>query len=154
MSKQTSPPPIFFIDRALGQRLVAKALRKAGAQVEVHQDHFAPDSPDTEWLPEVSQRGWIVLTKDARIGVNLVEQIAVAQSGARVFILSLKEGATGTEMAAVLVQAMTSMTRLITSQPEPFLAKVYAFGKVRMWKDHRKLAKVLREMLDESDNEA
>jgi hypothetical protein len=67
VSKPSPSPPIFFIDRDLGQRLVAQALREAGAQVEIHQAHFAPDSPDIEWLPEVSQRGWVVLTKDACI---------------------------------------------------------------------------------------
>ncbi|MBW4455646.1 MAG: hypothetical protein KME55_24705 [Nostoc indistinguendum CM1-VF10] len=49
--------PIFFIDRALGKKYVADALRSVGANVEVHADHFSPDALDIEWLPEVSCRG-------------------------------------------------------------------------------------------------
>ena len=37
---------VFFIDRALGSRRVAQALRDVGATVEVHDDHFAKDAAD------------------------------------------------------------------------------------------------------------
>ncbi|MEO1685276.1 MAG: hypothetical protein AAFS06_18710 [Cyanobacteria bacterium J06631_12] len=37
-------------------------MRAAGAIVESHVDHFPIDAPDTEWLPEVSRRGWGVIT--------------------------------------------------------------------------------------------
>jgi len=56
-------PPTFFVDWCFGKTIVA-ALHKAGAKVEHHGDHFAPETPDTLWLPTVGQRGWIVLTKD------------------------------------------------------------------------------------------
>jgi predicted nuclease of predicted toxin-antitoxin system len=133
--------PTFFIDRALGKNLVANALRNAGALVEVHDDHFAPDAPDTDWLPEVSQRGWIVLTRDARIGLNILEQVAIASSEARVFVVSI-DNATGDDMAKALTQALPKMERLTQSHRAPFIAKVYEFGKVRMWKDQRKMLKI------------
>jgi hypothetical protein len=41
--------PTFFLDRSLGKNLVAEALRTAGVQVEVHDDHFAPDAKDEDW---------------------------------------------------------------------------------------------------------
>ena len=37
--------PVFFIDRSLGRRHVAQALRAAGAVVEIHDDHFPQDAP-------------------------------------------------------------------------------------------------------------
>jgi uncharacterized protein with PIN domain len=80
--------PTFFIDRALGRKAVAEALRQAGAKVEVHDDHFSDRALDVEWLPIVAQRGWLILTKDDAIGRRLLERIAVASSGARVFILA------------------------------------------------------------------
>jgi uncharacterized protein with PIN domain len=58
---------VFFLDRNLGTKQVAEALRQAGAIVEIHNDYFLPDANDEEWLPEVGKRGWIVLTKDDRI---------------------------------------------------------------------------------------
>jgi hypothetical protein len=74
VNKKNTDKPIFFVDRALGKNLV-KILRNAGANAEAHIDHFAPNSPDVEWLPEVSRRGWIVLTKDANLGRTPSEQI-------------------------------------------------------------------------------
>ncbi|OLP20272.1 hypothetical protein BST81_00585 [Leptolyngbya sp. 'hensonii'] len=135
--------PIFFIDRALGKKFVADALRSAGAVVEVHEDHFAPAAPDTEWLPEVSRRGWITVTRDAKIGLNLLEQVAIASSEARVFVLSVDQ-ATGEEMAKAVGAALPKMERLIVSHSAPFIAKIFEFGQVRMWKDRKKLLKTLK----------
>jgi PIN like domain len=135
----------FFIDRALGRKYVADALRSANASVEVHDDHFAPEAPDAVWLPEVTERGWVVLTKDARIGVNILEQIAIANSGARVFVLSI-DTATGEDMARAFTLALKSIVRLINSHQAPFIAKVYEFGRVRMWRDRKKLLKTLQQI--------
>ncbi len=58
---------IFFTDRNLGKQFPA-ILKEAGLSVELHDDHFAPNTPDVDWLKEVGTRGWIVLTHDRRIG--------------------------------------------------------------------------------------
>lgn len=76
----------YFIDRALGKS-VGIALQNLGVKVEFHKNHFSPNFPDTEWLPIVSQKGWIVLTKDTNIGRNIVEIQAMAYSNAKVFTL-------------------------------------------------------------------
>jgi hypothetical protein len=50
---------VFFIDRSLGRKAVATALRNAGARVEVHDDHLPQDAKDEEWLRYVGEReGW------------------------------------------------------------------------------------------------
>jgi PIN like domain len=133
----------FFIDRPLGGKFVPNALRQAGAQVEVHHDHFPPDSPDTNWLPEVAQRGWVVLTMDANIGRNILEQVAIANSGSRVFVLVFDD-ATGSQMAAALIAALPKMVKLTQNNKAPFIAKVYAFGRVQMWQNHKKLLAFLQ----------
>jgi predicted nuclease of predicted toxin-antitoxin system len=135
--------PTFFLDRALGKKYVAAALRDAGAQIEIHADHFPPDSPDTEWLPEVSRRGWIVLTKDDAIGRNLVERIAIAQSEAKVFVLAAGN-LTGREMAAIFVEALNKMEKVANGQQPPFIAKVYHQGRVRVWQNRTKPLKTLK----------
>jgi PIN like domain len=53
----------FFVDRSLG-RGVGQALIAAGMKVEYHDTHFAEDTPDKHWLPQVGTKGWVVLTKD------------------------------------------------------------------------------------------
>jgi hypothetical protein len=42
----------FFLDRQLGRHKMAGILRATGLKVEIHDDHFAQDAPDTEWLAE------------------------------------------------------------------------------------------------------
>jgi len=44
---------------------------------ERHQDHFSPGTPDTEWLPYIGQRGWILLTSDRRIRHRFSEWIFI-----------------------------------------------------------------------------
>ncbi|MGH9423743.1 MAG: hypothetical protein ACRD3J_27460 [Thermoanaerobaculia bacterium] len=57
---------VFFTDRDLGTRF-PEILRAAGLLVERHADHFAPDTPDEEWLEAIGRRGWVALTHDMRI---------------------------------------------------------------------------------------
>jgi hypothetical protein len=58
-------PIVFFLDRSLGKKRVAIALRNAGAIVHLHDDYFSPDARDEEWLSVVGEHGWVVLTKDS-----------------------------------------------------------------------------------------
>jgi uncharacterized protein with PIN domain len=60
-------PLIFFVDRSLGQKVIAEKLRQSGVNVEIHDDHFPQDAPDEHWIAEVGEKGWVVLTKDDRI---------------------------------------------------------------------------------------
>jgi hypothetical protein len=64
-----SPPEplVFFVDRSLGRHVIPDALRAAGVQVELHDDHFPQDAQDQIWLAEAGKRGWIVLTKDKHL---------------------------------------------------------------------------------------
>ncbi len=66
-SQGSLAPIVFFLDRNLGKYTIAEALRQAGANVEIHDDHFQSDAKDEEWLGEVGRRGWIILTNDKKI---------------------------------------------------------------------------------------
>ena len=55
-SKQLEPL-VFFLDRSLGKEIIATALRAAGADVRIHDDLFAQDARDQDWLPEVGTKG-------------------------------------------------------------------------------------------------
>ena len=48
--------------------------------MQIHDDHFPQDATDIEWLREIGQRGWIVLTKDTRIRYRSHEQTALMQA--------------------------------------------------------------------------
>lgn len=146
MSKPTEI--VFFIDRAIAQKTVPKALHGAGAMVEAHIDHFAPEAPDIEWLPAVSEQGWVILTKDAKIGSRLVEVEAIARSGARVFIL-VAGNLTRQQMADLFVDALEKLKKFTQGNQGPFIAKVYKDGRVELWRNRTQLLKFLKSQ-DES----
>lgn len=118
-------------------------MRSAGATVEAHIDHFAIDAPDTEWLPEVSQRGWVVITKDWGLNSNLLELRAIAAANARVFILA-SGNFTGEEMAAILVEALDRLQRFVQGNQSPFISRISPSGQVRIWQNRTKLTKLLK----------
>jgi predicted nuclease of predicted toxin-antitoxin system len=129
-SKQPEPP-IFFLDRSLGKKRVASALREAGATLHIHDDHFPPDAKDEDWLAEAGQRGWIVLTKDHRIRYRHVERLALMKAGVAAFILTSGD-LQGEEMAQIFVRALPKVKRFLQKHAKPFIAKIAKDGSVSM----------------------
>jgi predicted nuclease of predicted toxin-antitoxin system len=121
-----SDRPTFYVDRCLG-KAVAGALRVAGADVRVHDDHFAQAALDAEWIPEVSAKGWVILTKDKNIRRMAGEREAVLLSSARVITLS-SGNMPGAEMAALFVGHLGEIERLAASHPPPFVAVLSPVG--------------------------
>lgn len=131
MSSKSKPRdlPTFFVERSLGGRVVPSALRLAGVEVEIHNDHFAQDSKDEEWLSEVGRRGWVVLTKDQRIRYRPTELNALMKARVRAFVLTAGE-LQGREMAEIFLRALPSISRCLGKTPPPFIARVTRGGDV------------------------
>ncbi len=106
-----------------------EALRRAGATVEIHDDHFAPNAKDAEWLSGVGKRGWIVLTKDERIRYRMIEQQAMMRASVAAFILTAG-GVTGAEMANIFISALPKIRRFVLKYERPFIASVTRSGAV------------------------
>src|SRR5438876_10674898 len=102
---------VFFIDKCLGRKVVAEALRAEGVRVEIMEDHFDKNADDTMWVPEVGRRRWIILTKDRALRHNSLEQIALLKSGTHSFILTSADQ-TGAQMAHAFVAALTDMKKM------------------------------------------
>lgn len=117
------------MDRSLGRHVVADALRKAGEQVEIHDDHFATNAPDEVWLRTCGQKGWIVLTKDKMVRKRFIEKEAILQAGVRAFIFT-GGSLHGSDIALILVAAIPEMKKLIARCPPPFIATVTKAGAV------------------------
>ncbi|MBI4641480.1 MAG: hypothetical protein HY731_12345 [Candidatus Tectomicrobia bacterium] len=129
-STATLPSPlVFFLDRSLGKKIIAEALRQAGVDVQIHDDYFPPDTRDEEWLTTAGQRGWIVLTKDRRIRYRTPERTALLRADVRAFVLTAGN-LQGVEMAAIFIKALSSMRRFVADAPPPFIATVTRSGKV------------------------
>jgi predicted nuclease of predicted toxin-antitoxin system len=121
-----SDRPTFYVDRCLG-KTVARELKAAGASVEVHDDHFAQSAPDDDWIPQVTARGWVILTKDKNIRRAAGERETVLTSNARIFTLS-SGNMRGADMAALFVGRLAEMERLAASHPPPFVAVLSPVG--------------------------
>ncbi|MBD2771119.1 hypothetical protein [Iningainema tapete] len=103
---------VFFVDRCLGTKRIVEALRNAGITVEVHDDHFPKDAEDVNWLPEVGKKGWVVLTKDARIGKHASERIAVTSAKIKMFVLASQNLSADLMIEAFLI-AIVSVQELV-----------------------------------------
>jgi hypothetical protein len=124
-------PLVFFIDRGLGQIVVAAALKGAGQIVKTHDEIFPQDEHDSVWLKEVGRRGWIVLTKDTRIRYRVNEVTALRRAKVRAFVLT-RGDLKGEEMGNIFVKALPAIRQLATSTAPPFIAHVSRDGSVRL----------------------
>lgn len=143
MTTGSEPEIIFFIDRCLGKKHIAKTLNSSGVAVEIHDDNFGQNATDVDWLPEVGKRGWVVLTKDAKIGKNHLERMAVTNAGISMFTL-VSQNLSGKQMADIFLGAVTKMKEFVRKHPAPFIAKVYRDGRVEMWKNAQTLLDELK----------
>jgi hypothetical protein len=113
----------------LGRKVIADALRKAGASVEVHDDHFEPATPDARWLSEVGRRGWVVLSKDSRIRSRTLERNALLHARVAAFILTSQD-MTGQDMAKLFVDTLPKLHRYLIKRRRPFIALISQGGTI------------------------
>ena len=133
---------VYFTDRDLGHRF-PEILKSAGLNVERHADHFAPDTPDAEWLEAAGNKGWIVLTHDRRIRYKPNELEAVVQHG--VALLVIVGAAPYPDLARSFVATRQVIERFLDEHKPPFIAKIYrpspaetaknrnAPGRIELW---------------------
>ncbi|MFN4777763.1 MAG: hypothetical protein ACK6CP_04765 [Pseudanabaena sp.] len=132
----------FFIDRSLESNKLVYALKQAGASIERHGDRFSHNTPDTDWLTDVSNRGWVILTQDKKISKNSLEVLAVAQSHARMFTLS--SGNWGVDkIVTLLTNVVLELEQFADHNPAPFIAKITEAQSIVMWTDHQELLNLL-----------
>ncbi|WP_437621772.1 hypothetical protein [Sorangium sp. So ce1151] len=124
-------PFTYFVDRSLGRGLVVEALRAAKLEVHAHDDHFAQNTPDAEWLVEVGRRGWVVLTKDKNIRVNALERIALLRANVACIMLG-RGDLTATSMAQVFVDALPLIQRVLRRFALPLAASLSSGRSVRV----------------------
>jgi hypothetical protein len=122
----------YFVDRNLGKSF-SDALKSAGLQVERADDHFPIDTLDDVWLPDVARKGWLAVTRDARIRYSPLALTALMTSGARLFVIVGK--LTAAETAEVFLRRRRKIERLADAEKGAFIAKVRRDG-VTMWQSH------------------
>lgn len=74
-----------FLDRSVGTRMIATALREAGIDVETIVDRYgreqAPRISDDRWIVEATAAGRLLLGADLRIRYRTIERLALCRSG-------------------------------------------------------------------------
>jgi hypothetical protein len=131
----------FFTDRDLGKKFPA-VLSAAGVTVERHEDHFADNASDEEWLEAIGERGWVAVTHNLRIRYMPNELDAVIRH--RVSLSVVIGKAPLPELAASFVETLPRIEAFLSRQTPPFIAKVYrpspseaergdAAGRVELW---------------------
>ncbi len=128
-SKKLRSLPAFFIDRCLGDKVLAEALRLRGLTIHIHKDHFPPGAKDEDWLREVGRQGWVVLTKDKMLRYRESEITAFRTARVRAFVLT-SGNLKAIDMAEAFVRALPKMRRLLQKKSGPFIAKVTRAGAV------------------------
>lgn len=131
MRRRKGPPakssPEFFTDRGLGKRVV-EGLRKEGWTVRAMYEEF-PSSErsrsrrflDENWIPTVTERGWVILSKDSFRLTH--ERLAIVECGAKVF--SIPSASIRTEKMIERFAASKDAIWERCEEPGPFLYAVH-----------------------------
>jgi predicted nuclease of predicted toxin-antitoxin system len=123
--------PTFFLDRTLGKHIFASLLRAAGLSVRIHDDLFAPDACDADWLTVVGAENWVVVTNDRHIRDRPLELAALRTSRVRTFVFT-KGNLTAEEMAAIFLRAQPKILKMLRTKKGPFIASISGDASVHL----------------------
>jgi hypothetical protein len=85
-------------------------LREHGLSIRVHDELFAQDTSDEEWIGHVAENGLVAVTLDGRIARSPIQLHAVHISGLRLIIL-LGGNTPARELALNFVNASPAVER-------------------------------------------
>jgi PIN like domain len=80
----------------------------------------SPATKDREWIPVVTQLGWVILTRDSRIQEHRAEIDAVRTHGARMIVLAGKEAVDTWHQLEVIMCVWRQVERCC-EHPGPFI---------------------------------
>lgn len=116
---------VYFTDRDLGYRVFPDALENAGLQVVRHDDRFSdPTTPDTVWLREVAEQGWVGVSGNQDILRQPLEVAAIRRFRARLLIV-IGTHVPARERAQNFVNTLPKIERLLATMEPPAIAKIY-----------------------------
>jgi hypothetical protein len=123
--------PLHFDADILGTGKVLARLRPdvtypsdTGATVHKRARPACPitktSTPDEDWIPEVSRRGWLIITRDSRIQEHRAEVAAVRDNGGRMIALASRDaGGTWAQLEVFFTQWRRIEATL--DEPGPFI---------------------------------
>lgn len=95
----------------------------------IHKRHrppctIKPETDDVDWIPTVTQHGWLIITRDSAIQVHPAEIDAVVNNGAKMVALSGKDARNKWAMLEVVMTQWRQIDKL-ADIPAPFVYKAY-----------------------------
>lgn len=78
------------------------------------------DVPDTDWLPIVAERGWLVISRDHNIRENIAERRAVLEHGVKMVALAGKDAGTKWKQLQLVMQRWDRIEAL-ANETGPFI---------------------------------
>lgn len=121
---------MIFMDCSV-PRGVAKAVKKGEEDVRWLGEIFPVDTPDTHWLREAGNNGWLVITRDRKIRTRPGERGAIMEYGVGCFILTYKQPLTKEEITQMILENIEEMKRRFRQTPRPFIYTVSRRGQFR-----------------------
>ena len=123
-----------FFDRSVGTG-IPRALRNVKPPVGVKRWNSTLPNEDHLWIPEVAQRGWVIVTKDYALHTASQAQAdAITVGGAAAFYLWSGDGrgknATKWEMFQVFVRAFDRVIEAARTTPCPFVYRIRRAGSL------------------------
>ena len=98
----------------------------------MHDDHLALDAPDEDWIALAGRKGWVALTKDKNIRYRAAELDSVRRHKARIIVIRAT-GATGSDIAELLVRGRRRIARFAARTAAPYVAGINSSGEVKAY---------------------
>jgi len=129
-----NPPPLrVFLDRSIGTKKIAHALRILGVDVQTIHDLYGDESntvEDARWIADATQDGRLLIGADQKIRYNPLERQALCVHGARCFTFP-RGNLTAVQMIDRISLHLPSIARL-AEEPGPYVYHMTSDAVVRM----------------------
>ena len=134
----------FYVDAdILGLGKILGALRNdvtypGDPGAVLHKRHWAPcpiaspDVLDTDWIPDVAGRGWLIVTRDSMILQNRNEIAAIRENNAKMVALNQRDAQTKWGQLEVFMTQWRHIEAL-TGERGPFIWRVSRTAPNVMW---------------------
>jgi len=120
-----------FFDYCLGKSLTGalRLLEPPSVEAYYFQEFFTQETPDDQWLQDIGQRGWIVITQDRKLHRSPTQLAAMKAHRVGCFYLSCAND-TKWRTFLLLAKALEELLRMAAETPRPFAFSVHRDGKV------------------------
>jgi len=119
----------FFFDNNLSPRLV-DGLKAFGEDVTHLRTHFPGATEDSQWLPGIGKKGWVLITADKKIKRKPHERQALKSNKVGAFVFSVT-GMNHCGWIRLVVRRWSEIKEFASRTPPPYIYRVPIKGKIR-----------------------